>query len=50
MFGEMQEEDENWEANFGVPLPGNAKQCQDALVQTVPRQLQLPQTVNLKFK
>lgn len=43
MLGEMQEEDENWKANIGVPLPGNPKQCQDALVQAVPRQLQLPQ-------
>lgn len=23
--------------NFGVPLPANTKQCQDALVQAVPR-------------
>lgn len=37
ILGEMQEEDENWEANFSVPLPGNTKQCQDALVQAVPR-------------
>lgn len=37
MPGEMQKEDENWEANFCVPLPENTKQCQDGLVQTLPR-------------
>lgn len=37
MLGEMQEGDGNWEANPGVPLPASTKQCQDALVQAVPR-------------